>query len=324
MREYYRSVNIARGIGMFLVVLGHSISDTVYFNSFFKYIFLLIYSFHMPLFFFISGFCAVKIFSKVTLSEKLDFIYTRFKRLMIPYFFVGVMYIPIKIFASDFMTKQFDLSEFFLNFLLGENPHSQLWTLYALFVVSVLVIIFKSSDKTKNKLFFIFSLIIALLSTFLPSCILQNIMLEFFFFTCGCFLAKDKNFKQIPMSFSIFIISIISLVLLNFIFEIHGDNSLKIVTGLTGIYLVCFISKHLEKKNYIFFDIIGNYSIDIYILANIFQVSVRVIFLNKLGFSPYFCLLLSILFGILFPIVISKLFVRKSKYLSILILGNCR
>lgn len=53
--KYYKWVNTARGIGMFLVVLGHAISDTMLKTdgSFVaQSMFDFIYSFHMPLFFF--------------------------------------------------------------------------------------------------------------------------------------------------------------------------------------------------------------------------------------------------------------------------------
>ena len=53
-------VDAARGIGMMLVVLGHAISDTTMDNPLLSRLFYFIYSFHMPLFFFISGYCGGK------------------------------------------------------------------------------------------------------------------------------------------------------------------------------------------------------------------------------------------------------------------------
>ena len=65
MKKYYTWINIARGIGMILVVLGHAADDTWIRsennNYIAKFVIDFIYSFHMPLFFFISGFCSSKI-----------------------------------------------------------------------------------------------------------------------------------------------------------------------------------------------------------------------------------------------------------------------
>ena len=60
---------------------------------------------------------------------------------------------------------------------------------------------------------------------------------------------------------------------------------------------------------------------DIYIMANIFQVFVRVVFLNKLGVNVFICMTVSFLAGILFPLVISKNVVRKISLTNKLVLG---
>ena len=54
MKQYYKWVNTARGIGMILVVSGHAISDTLLSkeDGLGRVLFNFIYSFHMPLFFF--------------------------------------------------------------------------------------------------------------------------------------------------------------------------------------------------------------------------------------------------------------------------------
>jgi acyltransferase len=66
-------VDIAKGLGIILVVVGHTKFGYVDF----------IYSFHMPLFFIISGLLFTS--SKCRVSFK-DFLADRFKRLIIPYF----------------------------------------------------------------------------------------------------------------------------------------------------------------------------------------------------------------------------------------------
>lgn len=57
------------------------------------------------------------------------------------------------------------------------------------------------------------------------------------------------------------------------------------------------------------------------VMANIFQVFVRVVFLNKLGVNVFICMTVSFLAGILFPLVISKNVVRKIFLTNKLVLG---
>lgn len=67
---------------------------------------------------------------------------------------------------------------------------------------------------------------------------------------------------------------------------------------------------------------LGRYSMDIYIMANAFQVFVRIGFLNKLGVNAFICLIISFLFESSFPIVLSKNIVRKIPLARKLILGS--
>lgn len=57
------------------------------------------------------------------------------------------------------------------------------------------------------------------------------------------------------------------------------------------------------------------------VMADIFQVFVRVVFLNKLGVNVFICMTVSFLAGILFPLVISKNVVRKISLTNKLVLG---
>ena len=81
---HYDWVDVAKGMGIVLVVLGHAIADILPNVYIFRKTFQIIYSFHMPLFFFLSGFCGIKALQKRQLHEKEAYILERFKRLLIP------------------------------------------------------------------------------------------------------------------------------------------------------------------------------------------------------------------------------------------------
>ena len=79
-----REIDIAKGIGIILVVLGHleNLSEPVW-KQFAA-------SFHMPLFFFIYGVIGYR--SNATRSEFVDFAKKRFCRILIPYFLWAIIY----------------------------------------------------------------------------------------------------------------------------------------------------------------------------------------------------------------------------------------
>jgi fucose 4-O-acetylase-like acetyltransferase len=77
MTERNYSIDILKGIGILMVILGHCLTQPSFENNF-------IYSFHMPLFFLVSGY-----FLKKTASGKLFM--NDFKRLVVPYLWVSTI-----------------------------------------------------------------------------------------------------------------------------------------------------------------------------------------------------------------------------------------
>ena len=84
------SLDYAKGIGILLVVLGHVIQQTNC-SSDIKYFTVLIYSFHMPLFFMITGMILYKKDNDTVIEISKEII-KLYKRLLIPYF-LGVLFI---------------------------------------------------------------------------------------------------------------------------------------------------------------------------------------------------------------------------------------
>lgn len=142
MSKRIEFIDIARGIGILLVVLGHN--DFGYISPFAHQV---IYSFHMPLFFFLSGY-----FLNVTVGFG-DFAFRRFNSLLKPYYFTifmiyfmsisfGIMGFPT---ALRRIVKSLYASGYYLDWV-------QLWFLPHLFVVSLYAFIFyKLTTKLDNR-----------------------------------------------------------------------------------------------------------------------------------------------------------------------------
>ncbi len=152
-------IDTLRGLAMFFVIWGHSIINK---NGFFrKYI----YSFHMPLFFIISGLT----FNE---SDKLpfkEFIKKRIKSLIIPYLIINIVCcIPMVIFSKIGVIKSFDLIENIVGIFYGSSdvihmPSGPSWFLLTLFITEIIFYFLKKNSKSDFNLLF-YSLVIALIS----------------------------------------------------------------------------------------------------------------------------------------------------------------
>lgn len=118
-------VDIVKGWGIILVIWGHSSS----------FLFDEIYSFHMPLFFFLSGcFFSTKL-------NFVDFVKKKFKQLILPYIFFFIIsciyYWLLLFFTNRFETKDF---LFLIKIFPYDNniPNAPLWFFYALFWMSII------------------------------------------------------------------------------------------------------------------------------------------------------------------------------------------
>jgi fucose 4-O-acetylase-like acetyltransferase len=124
-------IDAMKGLAIILVVLGHAIQlyDPRLMNSLPR---LVIYSFHMPLFFFLSGYVAFASARKYTADKLLS---KRFKNLIIPflswYFIIGAAWILL---FSNTGLRQY-------SWTLVDNPIAGRWFLLVLFWCFVLLVL---------------------------------------------------------------------------------------------------------------------------------------------------------------------------------------
>lgn len=74
MREKNRniSLDVARGVGIILVVIGHTMSPVMTGNTVMEAAYQILYVFHMPLFFLLAGLVAPKLVGGGTLLHELN------------------------------------------------------------------------------------------------------------------------------------------------------------------------------------------------------------------------------------------------------------
>lgn len=135
------AIDILRGLTFLLVLFGHSFPDSAYeyISPLTKFLHDYIYSFHMPLFFFISGFCMLHVLARQELNVFSE-IEKRAERLLVPYFFWSYVAIVPKILFASLMYLPFDKTQLWTT-LLGQSPNGTLWYLWTLFFVNLLYLL---------------------------------------------------------------------------------------------------------------------------------------------------------------------------------------
>lgn len=328
-------VDIAKGIGITLVVMGHN--DFALISPFFH---KLIYSFHMPMFFFMSG---------MFFNPDLPFwkyANHRFSRVLKPFLFMILFIYFTSISFSNVGIPE--ASRRLIKALYGNGYYLdwvQLWFLPHLFVVSLFAYFYFRAIRVRyhfplRSVFLLLLYIGGVLGIALFWPFELNILGREFtvfglpysldlIFVSGFFFILGYEFNQVQHSFILespftLIISGISLLLLVWYFPATIDfntrlfESLPVNTleALLGILLMLSISKQMEKVSWIssLFRYIGQASLVILV----FQVPIQDYWGQKIlrltgnmQFSYWF----SFLIGVAGPIAINALFIRPNPIL---------
>ncbi len=337
MKERIKYIDIARGIAIFLIVIGHSIAYSEHCTLIEKYI----YSFHVVLFFILSGYT----FKPQKNENFYMFIKKKFIRILLPYFiWSSIFLVPYMLFGQKLSNElgtngNFNIIAQIKYILYGNGngmalkQNTPLWFLPALFSMElVYYYIIKIMNKVSNKfkiLFCIPIIIISYLSKFYLKIVLPfglNTVLVLGIFLYLGYLAqilnlfsKDKLFK-IPL---ILLFTIIGSFAGLYNIKVsaanynYGSLTLAFVSGISlsivTIYLAFFINKNR------ILEYIGNKSIDILIFHKILIV----IFQSKMGYLSELLKNSNIVLELFLTLLISMISVAFSLVISKIISNVC-
>lgn len=325
-------IDIAKGIGIILVVMGHN--D---FSLISPYAHKLIYSFHMPMFFFMSG-----IFFKPDMPF-LKFLWNRFQRVLKPFlaillliFFASLSFSKISfLMAGRRLIKAMYGSGYYIDWV-------QLWFLPHLFAVSLFAYFFFKVAKRMRpewlrwillmvlfvagvlsmKFFWPFELSFrgkALTLFGLPYG-LDMVAVSGFFFILGYELKQVRNDAWLANIY-VFLLSGAGLLFMVWYFPARIDlntrqfDSLIIntVEALTGILFMLALSRQLARISWLssVFSYVGQASL----IVLLFQVPIQDFWGQKLFAitgDRSVAYWLSFLVGVVGPLVINALFIRPN------------
>ena len=278
MSERVEWIDFSKGIGILLVVISHSVAayarrtgNMAPLHSDFEKIIL---SFFMPLFYFLSGLFVSHLIKKNLWTV----IKTRFKRLMVPYFIWGVIFL---IFYGIY-SRSIPLSRLME---LPIRPIFVLWFVYTLFLCDITFYLF--AYFTKNKLYIgLVSIFMFILGEWMNIRFNLHIDSSFYPFTSGLFtnfiyvylgyLFSNRLLKIKLKKFTLFCMCVIcfaglyGLQTLSFT-SITGISIDRFLSGVLGILLIISISLWLGRRRHSFKLVkkLGVMSMEIYLIHKI-------------------------------------------------------
>lgn len=324
------TIDAMKGFGIILVVLGHVIQGNITVpdnNIIYRYI----YSFHMPLFMFLSGYVAYITNNKINNN----FLFIKTKELFVPFI---SWYFTIGFLLANFEEKIY-LSTYLKELIFF--PDNGLWFLWILFLIFCIYFFIK---KINEKLFnnnnfseLILILITCLNIRFLTLNILGISLLKWhiIFFFIGYLVARYKykfvtclprvvyiSISVIFLLLGVFLSKDVQSLFTNFMSG-YLENNIKYllviysyIVALAGIVFSYFIVGIIRKyRLYKYILFLGKNSIDIYIL-HLYVLKVFHFNGSTIG------IILSTLFALAASMIFSRLILRRNVILSYIYLGK--
>lgn len=320
MKERYEELDIMKGIGIILVYLGHSFNlCELEWNKEFEYLYGTIYSFHMPLFFFISGLLSNK-------DKKLElkkFYIGKVKRLLIPYLFINL----IDFFSRMMFPKVVNSNFSGLKEVLFYGTKIS-WFVYTLFIIFM---IFPFLDKyiLKKDKYYLFGLLLIILNYLkifenIEIFSLNAIIIFYIYFYLGYIIkpiySEKIKFKIKKEKKILFILNIIFLFFSYRYFE--KTYLTRVIFATLGILIALNVVLRIKENTvvYKFFYFLGINSLTFYLMEGFITVVYRVVLLKIISVDHSY-LLVSIFFSlrVLTAYLIVKLIIVKSSILSFLL-----
>lgn len=338
-------------MAIILVVYGHVIEHGMAPNGgafFLNPVFKVIYTFHMPLFVFISGYLMAFSLNKRSPGEVFK---TKCNSLLVPFVSLGILGIILSYFLNIIFGKSPAAVNFSQDLLNQLVLKPSVWFLFTLFVSSCLLLYSVNWERRWGKGTFLGIYLLILVIPYNDYLCFYYIKWFYLFFLAGYFINKyglgitHKNIKTAVLVLSVIMFigfmpywtirDYIYINKMSFLSNHYFYEILRIMyrymMGFLGIVISFYIGEYLTKtKIASFLERIGTYSLDIYIIQMCIVEGIypRLIYKthSRVDFSSPWVLYvfapLLVMFFVWLCMLISKLLIRKDHLLSRILLGG--
>jgi len=330
------SVDIARAIAIILVVSYHFNPEgspewwNLLQNDVISFL-------RMPLFMFASGYLYILIERERERKQKIvpykDFVWHKFKRLMVPYFFVSSLIITVKLLTQNitYIENPVSLHTYFEQFYNTNTAGYFMWFAFGLFLIFLIIPHFNTSNKLV--IITIIALMIYALPVEFPQIFsLSQLKSKFVYFCIGCLVSDRTMLRNLPTKMNAFLPLCFFIALCLLTYHIHQDfwkSIAAFLTSVTGVMLVLsfseFLGKHSEiiKKSLL---VVAACSYTIYLFHTSFmgfaKAALMKLFQENMAQNEVMFMisgLIVITTGVIAPILLHLLVVKHSRVFSFLI-----
>lgn len=306
-------VDYAKAIGIVLVVYGHVARGL--FNAgvkmpvnLYHLVDSIVHSFHMPLFFFLSGLFFYHSFLK---RGGTGLILNKVDTIVYPYLIWSLLQGSVEVLLSEYTNRNIALSEV----LALWNPRAQFWFLYALFFVFVISTAIHSFFSQKYAIFvFILASLLYITRTALPDIKIMTVVANnLVFFIFGIVFMK-YNFSKRLSSKTAALITMIAFISSQYLF--HGylgksytDKGVEsLLLACVSVVFVVSLSMVLSTKPNRFIVFLGTSSLAIYLMHILAGSGARIILSKFLGIDAMAIhLIIGCFAGVLLPLLAFKI-----------------
>ena len=329
VKAYYPHLDQLKGLAILLMVMGHGLAWSYPDYSFLfqkmesmtpeifnaSIIWKVIYSFHMPLLFFVSGFLFYKSGISWTFSSVKRLLSKRTKRLLIPYMITG--------WAVLFLKGYFGYWFFIVLFVLN------IIVLCELFILEKCKSSIVGEVIAHASLFAMLLLASKLYNVYLPKSLsnLSNISSYYFVFILGYMINKYKRLDKLVRRDIVSLICLLCYIVLMIIVMYHGYlSNLSVLIPISAILFLYHMSFNSKS---VILRMISSYSMEIYVfhlffLSPIQEVGIYIINISNFPISITIQLTYSLIIStiaIFFSIISAKV-IKSNHLLSQLIFGK--
>jgi fucose 4-O-acetylase-like acetyltransferase len=316
-------VFISKGIGIILVVAGHFYPDGS--PAYWRWVRNVIYEFHMPLFFVLSGY----LYDYRKFSYP-DLIKRKANRLLLPYVSLALIFFVMKSVSGYFVKLEYpvDLSSTW-NMLIDpvKSYVPLLWFIHALLLIFIAYPPIRC--VVDSNLLILIALVVLNLFVSRPLFGLNNVILNFPFFAFGVELKTNSVWRFLVKSQYGIPVLFIMFVFVHCVSSYFDANLyvVRFLLGIAGSLLVINVGLSLSRgrsKGRFLLGVIGYYSMTVYLFHTFFESFVRIFFFQVIDFSASAFLLvaaIAVTSGVVFPLYLEKWILRRYLITRRLLLG---
>ena len=279
----WREIDIIKGVAMLLVMLGHSFLQQPFYSldaaPWSRWLNDAVYSFHMPLFFVVSGF----LFNGGNEKPVVEAVRGKAVRLLVPYLCVTIVVMAAKLFSPSGMASAHSLAEDLagcLKFIFLDCGNR--WFVYVLFIIFVVAILTRKVLRNRAlRLLLVVALSVSV-SVVASGILVIDLAMRFFpFFLIGMWLREHYDAYCRLMERRWFIaVSAVAFFVMNILLvpQLSMVACFKYVfmpiTGVNATWIVCYHLREVPDDKCVmrYLLYVGRYSLQFYLL--LFPVAV--------------------------------------------------